>query len=360
MLTAAGRPGRARRRSGDKDLARSRLGREPRRDVDRVAHRGQLRVGPLTHGTDERDTGVDADADPDPRLLGASVSGHLEQPLRGFDRMASVLPTGVGRDEDADHLVADEFVDDRVEVDQRGKRLIVEAAHQGSELGRAHALGEGGRASDVREEQRAVDLSAAVVGQERSEAALAVLRVLRPASVAEIAEHPAAGRPERRGAHLAAWWAGNSSMSAAEANDAGIGAEQQATPDFGLGREVAVGLLVRWAHRDNGMREGSQCEARSPSEARRRHAEQDRRRFVAAVHVPVREPRWERDRVALAQDVVLVARPTGRGRPRGRRRPPRPSRGCTAPRRSRRPVRSSTGSPAAGRPCSRSGIRRRP
>ena len=73
---------------------------------------------------------------------GQAVTGDLQQPLGSVDGVAGVLLAGVGRDEDADHLVANEFVDDRVEVDQHRERLVVEAAHQGSELGRAHAFGE--------------------------------------------------------------------------------------------------------------------------------------------------------------------------------------------------------------------------
>lgn len=37
-------------------------------------------------------------------------------------------------------------------------------------------------------------------------------------------------------------------MPVAEPDDAGIGAKQQAPPQLGLRREVAAGVLVRWAH----------------------------------------------------------------------------------------------------------------
>ena len=45
------------------------------------------------------------------------------------------------------------------------------------------------------------------------------------------------------------------------------------------------------------------------SEARRGQAEQDGRWIGAVVGVPVRDAGRERDRIALAQDVVLVAHP---------------------------------------------------
>ena len=116
-------------------------------------------------------------------------------------------------------------------------------------LGWTHTLGEGGRSSDVGEEQGAVDLSTAVVGLERAEAALAVLRVLCPPGMAEVSKDPAAGRPERCRAHLAARRARDASMPAAESDDAGVGAEQQASPDLGLGCEIALVLPVRYPQR---------------------------------------------------------------------------------------------------------------
>ena len=76
------------------------------------------------------------------RRTGQPVTGDFEQPLGSVDGVAGVLLAGVGRDEDTDDLVADELVDDRVEVDQHRERLVVETAHQGSELGRAHAFGD--------------------------------------------------------------------------------------------------------------------------------------------------------------------------------------------------------------------------
>jgi hypothetical protein len=63
--------------------------------------------------------------------------------------------------------------------------------------------------------------------------------------VTEVPEYPAAGRPEWGRAHLAAWRARDASMPPAECDDTGVGAEQEATPDLGLGCEIAPDLLVR-------------------------------------------------------------------------------------------------------------------
>jgi hypothetical protein len=37
-------------------------------------------------------------------------------------------------------------------------------------------------------------------------------------------------------------------MPASESDDAGVGTQQQVTPDLGLEREIARILLLRWAH----------------------------------------------------------------------------------------------------------------
>ena len=130
-----------------------------------------------------------------------------------------------------------------------GERGVIEAAHQGAEVGRAHALGERCRASDVGEEQRALDFGAAMVGLERAEAAFAVLGVLGPPGMSEVSEDPAARRPERCRAHLAARRTRDASMPAAEPDDAWVGTEQEATPDLGLGYEIALVVLVRHSQR---------------------------------------------------------------------------------------------------------------
>src|SRR5574339_201889 len=79
----------------DENLAGSRLGGEPRGDVDMIAQRGEIRrVILATHYTNVGRPRVDADPDREPRPFCLAVSGKLEQLLSRLDRPARVLRAG--------------------------------------------------------------------------------------------------------------------------------------------------------------------------------------------------------------------------------------------------------------------------
>ena len=74
-------------------------------------------------------------------------------------RLASVVPPGQEREEQADDLVSHELLDDRVRLEQHLARGSIEAVHQTSEVEDGHLPGELARASDVGEQHRELNLS---------------------------------------------------------------------------------------------------------------------------------------------------------------------------------------------------------
>ena len=146
---------------------------------------------------------------PPPTGIGplADASGRAAASSRaapGRDRLRGVVRSGEARDEQPDGLVADELVDHAVVVDDRLGGQPVERAQERGELGRPQPLAEAGRAADVREQQRDLDLGAAdALLRQVLHAVLAQLRVALPRAEPG-PEHQPADALERRVAQLAA------------------------------------------------------------------------------------------------------------------------------------------------------------
>lgn len=88
---------------------------------------------------------------------------------------------GRPRDEGPDHLVAHELVDDGVVLDEDVCRDVMETVNELANGGRADALGQRGRATHVREQDGAFDLSIPrAVAFEALEAAGAVVKAFGP------------------------------------------------------------------------------------------------------------------------------------------------------------------------------------
>jgi hypothetical protein len=118
----------------------------------------------LTGSPSDADEGaarVDAGAEREPRTVGGAVARRAQQRDRGVHRAARVLLADEEGDEQADHLVADELLDDRVVLDEDVRRLAVETVHEARELDRRHRARDLARPSDVGEQHRDIDFPAA-------------------------------------------------------------------------------------------------------------------------------------------------------------------------------------------------------
>jgi hypothetical protein len=109
-----------------------------------------------------------------------SGCGRTQERLRGLDRQHGVLVLREGRDEQADDLVADELVDDRVMVHEDARGGFVEPVELAPKFGRAHSLRQRRRAPNIGEEEARLDLRPAAVRVEDVEAKGAIQRILRP------------------------------------------------------------------------------------------------------------------------------------------------------------------------------------
>ena len=153
----------------------------------------------MVFGPDDPDEGlarIHADADWRPWRIGP-VPGRAQQVEARVDRLPGVVSAGEGRDEDADHLVADKLVHDRLVLDQYLRGCRVEAIQQGAEVGGAHGLGQSGGAADIGKEQGALDLRADSAAVQILEAAGAVLGIPRPSPLADEPQDRPARRTER-------------------------------------------------------------------------------------------------------------------------------------------------------------------
>ena len=112
------------------------------------------------------------------------MASGAQQVAGRVDPLARVIPLGQRGDEDADDLIADELVDDRVVRDQGCGSGGIETIHVGTEVGHGHRLGQLCRTANVGEQQRAVDLGALPIPIQIVEALGAVLRVPGPWAVA--------------------------------------------------------------------------------------------------------------------------------------------------------------------------------
>ena len=143
-------------------------------------------------------TGIGPLADASDRAVASMM------PAAAVDRFPGMVPTRVARDVQADGLVADELVDDAVRLDDGTCREPIERGEQRRERRRPEPLTEAGRASDVDEQHRDLDLGAAdaLLG-EGLHAVLAQLRVALPRPEPWL-EQCATDAMERRVAELAA------------------------------------------------------------------------------------------------------------------------------------------------------------
>jgi hypothetical protein len=214
-------------RLADQHLTRARERRQPRRDVDRVAERGEVgdgRVG--ADGAYVRDAGVDAGTDRN------EVGRRAQQVGCGLDRLSCVVRTDGGHVE-RDYLVADELVDEPVAVDYDTVRAVEEAVHQPAELRRPHLLRERRRPAHVGEQHRDLDLGAARMRPHERLADVAVVRVLRGwTALEDEAYHGSRRSAERHEARLAARRAGDAPMSPALASHGARVAGDDGAPEL--------------------------------------------------------------------------------------------------------------------------------
>ncbi len=182
----------------DEEFAGTCQRRESRRRVHRVAERGEVRdLLARPERPDVRHAGVHAPADRDrPACRRIGPCRRLDEPATAVDRFPGMVPTRVARDVQADGLVAHELVDDAVRLDDGICREPVERGQQRRERRRPEPLAEAGRASDVDEQHRDLDLGAAdaLLG-EGLHAVLAQLWVALPRPEPWL-EHRAARRHE--------------------------------------------------------------------------------------------------------------------------------------------------------------------
>jgi hypothetical protein len=252
-------PGRLRRGVGDEDLAGGRLRREVRRDVDGVAERGEVARGLRAHHPDEGDPRVHARPQGDPRLAGG-VAGCDQEGLGRVDPPPGMLRTGHEGEEQRDHLVPDELLDDRVGFDEDVLGDRVEAVHETREVPRRHLSSQLARAADVGEQHRelhlgAVDVTVVVRGRAHLRGRADVLeappadpRVLLPRLEAVAAEHERTGRAEGCGAELAPRVGGDEAERALVLQ-VRVGAAEESPPLL-LGCLVGRHLRAepRWSH----------------------------------------------------------------------------------------------------------------
>ncbi|HET9520297.1 MAG TPA: hypothetical protein VFO73_04550 [Candidatus Limnocylindrales bacterium] len=192
---------------------------------------------------------MDARTDRDP-WLAAVVAGLGHQCPRGVDRAHGVLVAGQGRHEDADDLVADELVDDGVVFDEDARGNVEEPLHEVPDLDWSQVLAERGGPADVGEEQAALDFRPAMVLHQVLEAGPAVLRVLRPGSLADEPQDRADGPSKRRGAELAAGLRRESFEQPAAIAELRVGPDQHVSPAGVEGRFVPAPGVAITGHRN--------------------------------------------------------------------------------------------------------------
>jgi hypothetical protein len=87
-----------------------------------------------------------------------SVANRVQERERGLGCVAPILGAANSRDEERHHLVADQLVDDRVMMDKRFGRGMVEAVERGGKSLRAKLLAQRRGTSHFGEEHRDIHL----------------------------------------------------------------------------------------------------------------------------------------------------------------------------------------------------------
>ena len=106
-------------------------------------------------------------------FLSVSMPGGPNELASCADRGRSVIGPDKAWDEEGDHFIADELVDDAVALVDDRRRGTVKPSHEPRERLGTHALGECRRASYVCEQERKVDLGASRFLLKRADAAFA-------------------------------------------------------------------------------------------------------------------------------------------------------------------------------------------
>ena len=142
------------RRAADEDLAGAGRRGQPGRRVHGVAEGGEVLDRAVQPGrADEGVAGMHGRADQDrPHGGRLGVGGLVGQVEGRADTGSGVVWTADPAEEQADHLVADELVDDAVVVDDGPGREPVEAVEEGVELRWPHLLGQRRRAPYIGEQ----------------------------------------------------------------------------------------------------------------------------------------------------------------------------------------------------------------
>ena len=164
------------------------------------------------------------------------MPGRAQEGLGRFDSPARVLLPGHGRNEQRHDFVAHELVDDRIALHEHCSGRLVEPRHQSTEGGRCDPFRQGRGTPHVGEEQRALDLRAAVLLLEQPKADAAVLGILRPSSPAHQPHQRAADASKGSRAHLAAWVPWHPLHEAARSGIDGVGPHQDRAPHLAARR----------------------------------------------------------------------------------------------------------------------------
>jgi trans-2,3-dihydro-3-hydroxyanthranilate isomerase len=186
----------------DHDLARPGRCHESSGGVDRVADGGEVDRIAFPDRSHERHASMHARSQWDPRLV-AVVTGLAHEVAGRVDRAGRMLPSGEAGDEEDHGFVSDEFVDDAVPAVDDPCGSPVEAREQLTELPGGRVLGDSCRTAHVHEQRAHLDLGAARVLLDPSEAPLADAAVERGGASTDEAHPEDAGMPERRHAELA-------------------------------------------------------------------------------------------------------------------------------------------------------------
>ena len=160
------------------------------------------------------------------------MPGRAQEGLGRFDGPPRVLLPGHGRNEQRHDFVAHELVDDRIALHEHCSGRLVEPRHQSTEGGRCDPFRQGRGTPHVGEEQRALDLRAAVLLLEQAKADAAVLGVLGPSSPAHQAHQRPADAPEGRCAHLAAGMSRHPLHEASRSGVDRVGPHQDRAPQL--------------------------------------------------------------------------------------------------------------------------------
>ena len=142
-------------------------------------------------------------------------------------------------EEEADHLVADELVDQAVVIEDRRRPDPVEVTEEVVEFCGSHPFAHSGRAPDVREEQADRDLGARRADlAELPDAVLADGRVARESFEPEVPQDRAARARERGSAQLAPRCGGEPFEPPAIAGQAGMLAREDASEILTCGSDM--------------------------------------------------------------------------------------------------------------------------